>query len=103
MAWLGAIGVTGGGVGFIKFMKHVPAPYQDQIVWGTIFDTIQDLISNSRIGERRTRAGVAVPAVPKADPVPEPQAANLAQSASLENPAAVQVAEPKPDLPVFTS
>lgn len=96
VAWLSAIGITGGGVGFIKFMKHVPAPYQDQELWGTVFDTIQDLVSNSRIGERRTRSGMDVPAVPKPAPVPEPQAANACR---VENP--VAASEPRPDLPVF--
>lgn len=97
-AWLSAIGLTGGGVGFIKYMKHVPAPYQDQTQWGAFFDTIQDLVSNSRIGERRTRSGVDVPAVPKPAPVPEPQAASANSATSLENPAPET---PKPDLPVF--
>lgn len=48
------IGLTGGGVGFIKYMKHVPAPLKKSIWWGSVFDTIQDLISNNeRIGQRR--------------------------------------------------
>ncbi len=74
-AWFAAIGVTGGGVGFIKYMKHCPAPYDDQPWWGAFFDTIQDLVSNSRIGERRTRAGVSVPAVPTLNLIPDPKPA----------------------------
>ena len=65
----------GGGVGIVKYLKHMPAPYQDQVWWGGFFDTLQDLVSNQRIGDRRTRAGVDVPAVPKAETVPEPKAA----------------------------
>ncbi len=89
----------GGGVGVVKYLKHMPAPYQDQIWWGSCFDTLQDLVSNGRIGERRTRSGVEVPAVPKSATVPEPVAAS---SAPLENPATAQSVESKPDLPVFT-
>ena len=73
-AVLAGIGFTGGGVGLVKFLKHAPAPYQDQPWAGAVFDTLQDLVSNSRIGERRTRAGVVVP-VEEPKPVPQPVAA----------------------------
>lgn len=47
------IGLTGGGVGFIKLMKHWPAPKKRNAKLGAIFDTLQDVISNNeRIGQR---------------------------------------------------
>lgn len=47
------IGFTGGGVGFIKLMKHWPAPKKQNKKLGAIFDTIQDVISNNeRINQR---------------------------------------------------
>ena len=49
-----AVGVTGGGVGFVKFLRHAPAPRKSSIWAGCVFDTLQDLASNdARIGERR--------------------------------------------------
>ncbi len=66
----------GGGVGIVKYLRHMPAPYQDQIWWGSCFDTLQDLVSNtSRIGERRTREGLVIPPVPSPKEVPPPVAA----------------------------
>jgi hypothetical protein len=51
--FLTGIGVTGAGVGFIKLMKHWPAPVTRNKKLGAIFDTVQDLISNNeRIGQR---------------------------------------------------
>lgn len=48
------IGLTGGGVGFIKLAKHWPAPMKKNLKLGAIFDTFQDIISNNeRIGQRR--------------------------------------------------
>lgn len=48
------VGVTGGGVGFVKLLRHAPAPKRSSIWAGCLFDTFQDLASNdSRIGERR--------------------------------------------------
>lgn len=67
----------GGGVGIVKFLKHMPAPYQDSPWTGAVFDWLQDLVSNQRIGERRTRAGEDVPPVPKPEPIPEPKAAPI--------------------------
>ncbi len=47
------IGLTGGGVGFVKLMKHWPAPKKRNPKLGAIFDTIQDILSNNeRIGQR---------------------------------------------------
>ncbi len=49
-----SIGVTGGGVAFIKLAKHWPAPLRKNLRTGAIFDTVQDVISNNeRIGQRR--------------------------------------------------
>ena len=72
----GGIGLGGLGVGFIKLMKHIPAPYQDQPWAGAMFDTVQDLVTNNRIGERRTREGVVVSPVPAPKEVPQPVAAS---------------------------
>ncbi len=48
------IGLTGGGVGLVKLLRHAPAPRKSSIWAGCLFDTFQDLASNdSRIGERR--------------------------------------------------
>lgn len=48
------VGITGGGVGFVKFLRHAPAPRKSSLWAGCLFDTFQDLASNdSRIGERR--------------------------------------------------
>ncbi len=69
----------GGGVGIVKFLKHMPAPYQDSPWTGAVFDWLQDLVSNQRIGERRTRTGQDVPPVPKPEPIPEPKAAPIAE------------------------
>ncbi len=57
VAALAATFGLGGGVGIVKFLNHVPAPYEDQPWAGAIFDTLQDLVSNKRIGERRSRGG----------------------------------------------
>ncbi len=53
---LGATFGLGGGVGLVKLLNHWPAPYEDSPYTGAIFDWVQDLVSNKRIGERRTRA-----------------------------------------------
>ena len=48
------IGVTGVGVGLVKVLRHAPAPRQESLWAGCLFDTFQDLASNEmRIGERR--------------------------------------------------
>jgi hypothetical protein len=53
-ALAGTIGVTGVGIGFVKFLSHAPAPHEDSVWAGCLFDTFRDLASNeSRIGERR--------------------------------------------------
>lgn len=63
----------GGGVGIVKYLRHMPAPFQNQVWWGSCFDTLQDLVSNnSRVGERRTRDGITVPPVAEENPVPSP-------------------------------
>jgi hypothetical protein len=50
----GPVGITGGGVGFVKFLRHAPAPKKSSLWAGCLFDTFQDLASNdSRVGERR--------------------------------------------------
>jgi hypothetical protein len=80
-----ALGVTfglGGGVGIIKLLAHWPAPLQENIYWGAIFDWLQDLVSNRRIGERRTREGVIVPPVPAPKEVPASVAAPTEPNAS---------------------
>jgi hypothetical protein len=69
------IGVTGFGIGFVKFLRHVPAPKKTSVWSGCLFDTFQDLASNdSRIGERRKDGGEAgnardamLPEIPPAD------------------------------------
>ena len=54
----GTIGVTGFGVGFVKLLRHAPAPKKSSVWAGCVFDTFQDLVSNdSRIGERRDDTG----------------------------------------------
>jgi len=56
------VGVTGVGIGFVKFLRHAPAPKKSSLWAGCLFDTFQDLASNdSRIGERRTDAGDVQP------------------------------------------
>ena len=77
-AVLAGIGFTGGGVGLVKFLKHAPAPYQDQPWCGAIFDTMQDLVTNNRIGERRTRAGAVAQPVAAPPSVPNAMAAPIA-------------------------
>jgi hypothetical protein len=58
----GPVGITGGGVGFVKFLRHAPAPKKSSVWAGCLFDTFQDLASNdSRIGERRPDDGPAAP------------------------------------------
>jgi hypothetical protein len=74
----GALGATfglGGGVGIVKLLNHWPAPYEGNAYGGAIFDTLQDLVSNKRIGERRSRDGASVAPVPRMDPIPDPKAA----------------------------
>ncbi len=81
-SWGGALMTTfglGGGVGLVKLLNHWPAPYEDNPYGAAIFDTLQDLVSNKRIGERRTRAGVTVAAVAKMDPIPDPKPADPAK------------------------
>ena len=65
----------GGGVGLVKLLNHWPAPYEDSQYGGTIFDWLQDLVSNKRIGERRTRAGALVSPVAVMDPNTGPEQA----------------------------
>lgn len=54
-----AIGGTlgfGGGAGFITWLHYMPAPYEDQVWYGSFFDMIQDRVKNmDRIGARRPR------------------------------------------------
>jgi hypothetical protein len=66
----GTIGVTGFGVGFVKFLRHAPAPKKSSVWAGCLFDTFQDLVSNdSRIGERRDdAAGAVASAAPGLEP-----------------------------------
>jgi hypothetical protein len=60
-AVVGTIGATGFGIGFVKFLRHTPAPKKSSVWAGCLFDTFQDLASNdSRIGERRDDAGGAI-------------------------------------------
>ncbi len=76
ISWGGAVCSTlgiGGGVGLVKLLNHWPAPRAENIYTCAVFDTAQDLATNKRIGERRTSEGVAVPAVPKMDPIPDPK------------------------------
>ncbi len=57
-SWTSAVMATfgiGGGVGLVKLLAHWPAPYEDSAYGGAIFDTLQDLASNNRIGDRRKR------------------------------------------------
>lgn len=70
---LAGIGFGGTGIGIVKFLNHSPAPFQDQVWYGAAWDTLQDMVSNTaRIGARRTREGVSVPAVAAAPEVPPP-------------------------------
>lgn len=73
---LGGTFGLGGGVGIVKLLAHWPSPFQDNVYGGAFFDWLQDLVSNAnRIGQRRSRSGVSVPAVPEAAAVPQPVAA----------------------------
>jgi len=74
-SWGGSLMATfglGGGVGLVKLLNHWPAPYEGNAYGGAIFDTLQDLVSNKRVGDRRTRNGATVPAVPVMDLIPNP-------------------------------
>lgn len=81
---LAGVGFTGGGVGMLKYLKHVPAPKKDSLWLGSVFDTVQDVVSNNeRIGQRRdadsvfateTKAGgktATAQIVTEAKPTPE--------------------------------
>ena len=62
-AALSAVGVGGGGVYFIKVLKHMPAPKLENRWRGAIFDSIQDTVSNTeRVGERLAADGTLVKA-----------------------------------------
>lgn len=74
----------GGGVGLVKLLNHWPAPIEGNAYGGAIFDTLQDLVSNKRIGERRTRAGASVAPVARMDPIPDPKAAPVQAAAAPE-------------------
>ena len=72
----------GSGVGVVKFLKHIPAPHPEQKWAGSVFDTLQDLVSNDRIGERLMADGTIVyvkvlrqPAPPQGQELPKPPAA----------------------------
>jgi hypothetical protein len=70
-AVLGGIGLTGSGIGLVKFLRHMPSPNKSSLWWGAIFDTLQDLVSNDRIGERRDDAGNVIPAPKPETPAKE--------------------------------
>jgi len=58
------VGITGGGVAFVKFLRHAPAPRKSALWAGCLFDTFQDLASNdSRIGERRPDSIESIPSM----------------------------------------
>ncbi len=62
------VGITGGGVGLVKFLRHAPAPRKSSVWAGCLFDTFQDLASNdSRIGERRDDAGAPGASGPRSE------------------------------------
>ena len=78
LKWMDSMRLTfglGGGVGLVKLLNHWPPPYDDNVYGGCVYDWLQDLVSNKRVGERRTRAGVTVQAVPVMDPIPDPKPA----------------------------
>jgi len=62
----------GSGVGFVKFLRHLPAPRNTDLWYGTIFDWLQDMVSNDRQGERRDPDGniiwIVKPPKPTATP-----------------------------------
>ncbi len=92
-----AIGVGGGGVGVVKFLKHMPPPLLDNIWLGGIFDTAQDLVSNTRVGERRLPDGTIVQ-LPQPLPI---QAKQVQVPAAVEQKAAAVVEPPpQPNPPV---
>ena len=67
---VGTIGVTGLGIGFVKFLRHAPAPRKGSVWAGCLFDTFQDLASNeSRIGERRPDDSAVTPEAPPERPL----------------------------------
>ncbi len=77
-AAVATVGLTGCGVGFVKFLRHAPAPRKGSVWAGCLFDTFQDLASNdSRIGERRDESGRAAASEPtpqySSGPAPPPR------------------------------
>ncbi len=87
--WGGAVMTTfgfGGGAGLIKLLNHWPAPLSENIYLGAFFDWLQDMATNKRIGDRRSRAGADIPPVPKPDPVPTPVPAAPVSSPELTRP-----------------
>lgn len=53
----GALSVFG-----LAFVRHMPAPYENQLWYGAFFDTVQDRFTNNdRIGLRRKRTAVTPP------------------------------------------
>ena len=70
-AFAATVGVTGVGIGFVKFLRHAPAPQKSSIWAACLFDTFQDLASNdSRIGERRDSGDVQI-SVPRQTEPPQ--------------------------------
>ncbi len=93
---LKAIGFGGSGVGVIKFLKHMPPPLLDNRWRGGIFDMLQDMVSNARVGERRLPDGTIVQ-LPQPLPI---QAKQVQVPAAVEQEAAVAEPPPQPNPPV---
>ncbi len=69
---VGTVGLTGFGIGFVKFLRHAPAPKKSSVWAGCLFNTFQDLASNdSRIGERRDTAIAGVERFPERTEPPD--------------------------------
>jgi hypothetical protein len=86
----GAVAATfglGGGVGIIKFLAHCPAPYESHRWTGCIFDTLEDLVSNTtRIGERRSKDGQTIYIVKPDRPLKAPKAVEVPAPPTPEHP-----------------
>ncbi len=97
-ATLTAVGFGGGGVGAIKFLKHMPPPLLDNLWRGSVFDTLQDMVSNTRVGERRLPDGTIVQ-LPQPLPI---QAKQVQVPSAIEQEAVVPEPPPQPNPPVTT-
>lgn len=65
LATMGKALGLGGGVGALKYVRHIPAPLLSRTKWGrfvgSLFDWAQDMTSNNdRVGERINDQGETI-------------------------------------------